>query len=195
MPAPGVSGSRQTVRLAHLHSDTYRSDISTRYIAATRCPDRLRGAGTAVVTARKAASCPARSCMTPSGPASLPASRNQPGRKRQGHHRPRQPLPGCRPGQRRRSSGQNRYLPRRALPPHRPPPRLQAGHRRRRPLHPGHRLAPALRPDARFHDLGSDYYAMRIDPERRKPNHVRQPTTWACRDAAGPGDPGRQPPQ
>ncbi len=29
-------------------------------------------------------------------------------------------------------------------------------------------------PDARFHDLGPDYYAMRIDPERRKRNHVRQ---------------------
>ncbi len=29
-------------------------------------------------------------------------------------------------------------------------------------------------PDARFHDLGSDFYATRIDPERRKRNHVRQ---------------------
>jgi transposase len=29
-------------------------------------------------------------------------------------------------------------------------------------------------PDARFHDLGPDYYAQRIDPERRKRNHVRQ---------------------
>jgi transposase len=29
-------------------------------------------------------------------------------------------------------------------------------------------------PDARFYDLGSDFYAARIDPERRKRNHVRQ---------------------
>jgi transposase len=29
-------------------------------------------------------------------------------------------------------------------------------------------------PDARFHDLGSGFYAARIDPERRKRNHVRQ---------------------
>ena len=29
-------------------------------------------------------------------------------------------------------------------------------------------------PEARFHDLGSGYYAARIDPERRKRNHIRQ---------------------
>jgi transposase len=29
-------------------------------------------------------------------------------------------------------------------------------------------------PDARFHDLGSGFYASRIDPERRRRNHVRQ---------------------
>jgi transposase len=29
-------------------------------------------------------------------------------------------------------------------------------------------------PDARFHDLGSDYYDTRIDPDRRKRNHIRQ---------------------
>jgi transposase len=29
-------------------------------------------------------------------------------------------------------------------------------------------------PDARYHDLGPDYYAKRIDPERRKRNHIRQ---------------------
>jgi transposase len=29
-------------------------------------------------------------------------------------------------------------------------------------------------PDARFHDLGPDFYATRIDPERRRRNHVRQ---------------------
>jgi transposase len=29
-------------------------------------------------------------------------------------------------------------------------------------------------PDARFHDLGADFYTTRIDPERRKRNHIRQ---------------------
>ena len=29
-------------------------------------------------------------------------------------------------------------------------------------------------PDARFYDLGPDFYASRIDPDRRKRNHVRQ---------------------
>ena len=65
--------------------------------------------------------------------------------ERQGIHRPRQPLPRRSPGQRRRRSRTNRHLPRRALPPHCPPPRIQAGNRRRRPFHPGHHLAPALR--------------------------------------------------
>ncbi|WP_225321109.1 hypothetical protein [Streptomyces luteolifulvus] len=29
-------------------------------------------------------------------------------------------------------------------------------------------------PDTEFHDLGSDFYDARIDPERRKRNHLRQ---------------------
>jgi transposase len=29
-------------------------------------------------------------------------------------------------------------------------------------------------PDARYHDLGSDFYANRIGPERKKRNHIRQ---------------------
>ena len=29
-------------------------------------------------------------------------------------------------------------------------------------------------PDARFHDLGSDFHATRINPERRKQDHIRQ---------------------
>ena len=29
-------------------------------------------------------------------------------------------------------------------------------------------------PSARFHDLGPGHYAARIDPERRKRNHIRQ---------------------
>src|SRR5262249_20595343 len=49
-------------------------------------------------------------------------------------------------GQRRRRSGQDQHLPRRTVPAHCPPPRLQARHRRPRPLHPDHHLAPAGRP-------------------------------------------------
>ena len=29
-------------------------------------------------------------------------------------------------------------------------------------------------PDARYHDLGSDFYDNRIGPDRKKRNHVRQ---------------------
>jgi transposase len=29
-------------------------------------------------------------------------------------------------------------------------------------------------PDARFHDLGPDFYDRRIDPEHKKLNHIRQ---------------------
>ncbi len=29
-------------------------------------------------------------------------------------------------------------------------------------------------PEARFHDLGSDFYDNRIGPERKKRNHIRQ---------------------
>jgi transposase len=62
------------------------------------------------------------------------------------HHRARQPLP--RPGARggRRGCRADRYLPRGALPAHRPPTRRQESDRRGRPVHPGHRLAPAGRP-------------------------------------------------
>ena len=45
---------------------------------------------------------------------------------------------------------------------------------RRRPLHPGDRLAPARRPTARYHDLGSDFYASRIDTDRKTRTHIRQ---------------------
>jgi transposase len=66
--------------------------------------------------------------------------------ERQGLDRPRERLPGRHLGQRCRRRWQDRHLPRRAVPAHRPPPRLQTRHRRPRPLDPGHRLAPALRP-------------------------------------------------
>ena len=29
-------------------------------------------------------------------------------------------------------------------------------------------------PDARFHDLGSGFYSTRVEPERRRRNHIRQ---------------------
>ena len=29
-------------------------------------------------------------------------------------------------------------------------------------------------PDARFYDLGSDFYTTRVNPERSKRNHIRQ---------------------
>jgi transposase len=50
----------------------------------------------------------------------------------------------------------------------------QAGHRRGRPLHPDHHLAPAGRPAAHFQDLGPGFYQTRVDTERRKRNHIRQ---------------------
>ena len=36
-------------------------------------------------------------------------------------------------------------------------------------------------PDARFHDLGSDYYTTRIDPERRRRSHIRQLEALGCK--------------
>ena len=54
-----------------------------------------------------------------------------------------------RPGRHRRRP--HRHLPRRALPPDRPPPRQGQGPGRRRPLHPGHHLAPAGRPGRPVH--------------------------------------------
>ena len=43
------------------------------------------------------------------------------------------------------------HLPRRAVPPDRPPPRQSQGPGRRGPLHPGHHLAPARRPRRPVH--------------------------------------------
>jgi hypothetical protein len=71
--------------------------------------------------------------------------------ERQELHRPRQLLPGPDPGQRRRGHRPDRHLPRRALPADRPPPRRQESQRRDRPVHPGHHLAPAVRPRRPLH--------------------------------------------
>src|ERR1700729_2934409 len=59
-------------------------------------------------------------------------------------HRPRERLPGGRARERRRGRREDRHLPWRAIPAHPPPPGLQTRHRHGQPLHPCHRLAPAL---------------------------------------------------
>ena len=58
--------------------------------------------------------------------------------------RARQSLPGCGPGRGRRHRRQDRHLPRRALSADRAAPGHEEGHRRGRPLHPGHHLASAV---------------------------------------------------
>jgi transposase len=74
---------------------------------------------------------------------------NQSAGKRKGGSTGRQPLPGACPRRSRYRRRPHQHLPRRAVPPHRPPPRQETSHRRGRPLHPGHRLAPAVRPRRR----------------------------------------------
>jgi transposase len=69
---------------------------------------------------------------------------------------------------------EDRYLPGRALPPHRAPPRQQraiVAIGRSILVIAWHLLSD---PDARYRDLGSGFYATRIDPERRKRGHIRQ---------------------
>jgi hypothetical protein len=54
------------------------------------------------------------------------------------------------------------------------PSRHEEGDRRRRPLHPviiWHLLSD---PQARYHDLGSDFSDKRINPERKKRTHIHQ---------------------
>jgi transposase len=69
----------------------------------------------------------------------------------QREERPGQRIPArqSRPGRHRRR--RHRHLPRRTLLPDRPPPRQGQGPGRRRPLHPGHHLAPARRPRRPVH--------------------------------------------
>jgi transposase len=94
------------------------------------------------------------------------------GKKGPERHRPRQLLPGQSRGRGGDLGRQDRHVPRRAVPTHRPPPGQAEGHRRCRPLHPGHRLAPAD-PEADFVDLGPDFYDIRGGPQRAIRNHVR----------------------
>ena len=90
-------------------------------------------------------------------------------------HRARQPLPGPGPRRGRGRRRQDRHLPRRTLPAHRPPPRQEEGHRRRRPLHPGHHLAPAVRPRGPLPRPRPRLLRhTRINPERKKRTHIHQ---------------------
>ena len=68
----------------------------------------------------------------------------------------------------------DRHLPRRPLPAPRPPARQEPGHRRGRQLGPDHHLAPAVDPDARYHDLGSDFYQTKLNTHRRERDLIRQ---------------------
>ena len=98
------------------------------------------------------------------------------GRQEQGprHHRPRQPLPGRRPGRSRRTAGQTdtflgeRY---RRIARRRGKKKAIVAVGRSILVIIWHLLAD---PDARFHDLGPDFYDTRIGPDRKKRNHVRQ---------------------
>ena len=78
--------------------------------------------------------CPGPGCAPqPASPVPAPGRQEGPGR----HLAAQRPRPGR---QRRRA---HRDLPRRPVPPDRPPPRQGQGPGRRRPPHPGHHLAPA----------------------------------------------------
>ena len=76
-------------------------------------------------------------------PVRPPVRRPHPGRE----EGPGQRLPARQPRPGRHWRRPHRHLPRRALPPDRPPPRQGQGPGRRRPLHPRHHLAPAVRPE------------------------------------------------
>jgi transposase len=68
----------------------------------------------------------------------------------------------------------------RALPQNRPPPRQQKSNvaiARSILVIVWHQLSD---PGARHHDLGSDFYATRIDPERSKRSHIHQLEALGC---------------
>ena len=69
----------------------------------------------------------------------------------------------------------HRHLPRRTLPAHRPTPRQEEGHRRGRPLHPGHRLAPARpTPTPASTTSAPTTTTPASTPTARKRNHIRE---------------------
>ena len=78
------------------------------------------------------------------------------------------------------------------LPPARPPPRQSQGHDRRRPLHPGHHLAPAPDPDARYTDLGPGYYHART---RHRPQDPQPPEPTPCPHTQTATSPSTPPPK
>ena len=73
--------------------------------------------------------------------ASQPGPRSRPGKKGHGNAYPRSSL-----GQAAHRRIPHPHLPRRTVPADRPPARQGQGPGRRRPVHPGHHLAPAVRP-------------------------------------------------
>ena len=88
--------------------------------------------------------------------------------ERQRLDRARQPLPSPRPGRGRRRTGPDRHLPRRALPADRPPPRQEksiVAIGRSILVIIWHLLSD---PEARYNDLGSDYYDNRINPDAKQ---------------------------
>ena len=78
----------------------------------------------------------------------------------------------------------------REVPADRPPPRLQTRHRRRRPLHPGHRLAPALRPRRPL--LATS--APATTPPASTPNAASTTTSASSKPSATPS-PSSPPPE
>ena len=101
----------------------------------------------------------------PASPAPAPGA----GKKRPGRQLAARPP---RPGRHRRRP--HRHLPRRTLLADRPPPRQGQGPGRRRPLHPGHHLAPARRPRRPVH---RPRRRLLPGPHRQGPkirNHIRQ---------------------
>jgi transposase len=77
-------------------------------------------------------------------------------------------------GRDRRRRRPHQHLPRRTLPAPGPTPRQATRHRRGRQRGPDHRLPPARRPQARYHDLGADFYQAHRNQQRYQPNLIRQ---------------------
>ena len=104
---------------------------------------------------------------------------NQSGAKnRSGATKQGQPLPQGRPGRSRRSSGQDQHLPRSPLPPPGQTVWQAQGPGGRGPIHPGHHLAPAIRPG--------------VPLPRSRPGLLRQPPRPRT-DQTQPHPPARSP--
>jgi transposase len=128
--APVLPAVARLAEIPGVSENLARSIIAERGLDMTRFP-------TATHLVSWAGLCPP---ARQSGPR-VPAWQEGPGR----HLAARQPGPS------RRWRFPHRYLPRRALPPDRPPPRQGQGPGRRGPLHPDHHLAPAEEPRGPVH--------------------------------------------